>query len=108
MTSMREPALVFEPIVDIRDVLESYLVDQVLLTDWQQKLTSAAARLLELAQAWSDGDLLDLARLTGHLAAERLTVDTVLARTAADNAARVLEQVRIPGVPRPEDEDWAF
>lgn len=105
---MREPALVFDPIVDIRDVLESFLVDEVLLADWRATLTSAAARLEELARAWSDGDLLNLAGITEQLVAKSMVSDTALARTAADNAARLLEQVRIPGVPRPEDEDWAF
>jgi hypothetical protein len=105
---MRDSALVFEPIIDIRDVLESFLVDHVLLSDWQATLASASARLLELGRAWSDTDLLDLGRVTEQLAAERLVAGSALARIAADNAARVLEQVRIPGVPRPEDADWGF
>jgi hypothetical protein len=105
---MREPALVLEPIVDIRDVLESFLVDEVLLSDWQGTLASASARLLELGRAWSDAELLELGRVTKLLSAKRLASDSALARVAADNAARVLDAVRIPGFPRPEDEDWAF
>ncbi|WP_133692060.1 hypothetical protein [Mycobacterium sp. BK086] len=83
-------------------------MDAVLLADWQATLTSAAVRISNLAQAWSDQDLLDLANITGQLAGTSLVVDTALVRTAADNVARLLEQVRAPGVPRPEDEDWAF
>ena len=105
---MRETALLFEPVVDIRDVLESFLVDDVLLADWQATLTSAAARISQLAEAWSDDDLSQLADITGRLASRSILADAALARLAADNAARVLEQVRIPGVPRPEDPDWAF
>jgi hypothetical protein len=105
---MREPALLFEPIVDIRDVLESFLVSEVIVTDWQATLTAASARLVQLGRAWSDTDLLELGRVTEELAAEPLGTDSALARIAADSAARVLEQVRIPGVPRPEDEDWSF
>lgn len=105
---MREPALLFEPIVDIRDVLESFLVAAVLVRDWQGTLASASARLVRLGREWSDDDLIDLGRATGHLAAESPCADPALARTTADNVARVLEQVRIPGVPRPEDEDWSF
>lgn len=97
---MRESALVFEPIVDIRDVLESFLVDDVLRSDWQETLAAASARLVELGRAWSDTDLLELARLTEELAAERLGADSALARIAADNAARMLDQIRVPGVPR--------
>lgn len=105
---MREPALLFEPIVDIRDVLESFLVSAVVVSDWQATLTGASARLVELGHAWSDSDLLELGRATEELAAEPLGANSRLARIAADNAARVLEQVRIPGVPRPEDDDWSF
>lgn len=61
---MREPALLFEPIVDIRDVLESFLVSEVVVTDWQVTLAAASARLIELGQAWSDTDLLELGRVT--------------------------------------------
>jgi hypothetical protein len=106
--SMRESALLFEPIVDIRDVLESFLVSAVLLSDWQATLASASARLLELGRAWSDAELIELGRATEQLAAHDAIADSKLARTAADDAARVLGQVRVPGVPRPEDEDWAF
>lgn len=105
---MREPALLFEPIVDIRDVLESFLVSEVVLSNWRETLVAASARLSELGRAWSDTDLLELARVTEELSAERLGADTALARIAADSAARMLDQVRVPGVPRPEDDDWAF
>lgn len=105
---MREPAQLFQPIVDIRDVLESFLVNRVVLGDWQLTLTSASARLLELGQAWSDGDLLELGHVTERLAAQDLLADSALTRTAAHGAARVLDQVRVPGIPRPDDEDWTF
>lgn len=100
--------MLFEPIVDIRDVLESFLHDEILLGDWQATLGAAGARLLELGRAWSDNELVQLGQLTEHLAADRLTDEATLARAAADNIAQMLEQVRIPGVPRPEDEDWSF
>lgn len=105
---MRESAMLFEPIVDIRDVLESLLVNQVLVGDWQATLTSASARLVELAREWSDDDLLELGHVTEQLAAESVLADSALARTAAHDAARVLDEVRIPGIPRPDDEHWAF
>ncbi|RUP07128.1 MAG: hypothetical protein EKK34_00545 [Mycobacterium sp.] len=105
---MRDSALLFEPIVDVRDVLESFLVDQVFLSDWQEILTAASARLSELGRTWSDGDLLELGRITERLASARLEADMALARVAADSAAKMLDQVRIPGVPRPGDDDWAF
>jgi hypothetical protein len=80
---MRESAMLFEPIVNIRDVLESFLVDRVVLGDWRGTLASASARLVELGRAWSDNDLLELGHVTKHLAAESLLADSALARTAA-------------------------
>jgi hypothetical protein len=106
--SMREPALLFEPIVDIRDVLESFLVSEVLLSGWQRTLEAAAARLVELGNDWSDTDLVELGQVAEQLAAKSLVSEPVLARSAADDIARMLDQVRIPGVPRPQDEDWSF
>ncbi|MFV8309012.1 hypothetical protein [Mycobacteroides chelonae] len=105
---MREPILLFEPIVNIRDVLESFLVDEILLIDWRPTLVSAATRLLELGREWSDQDLLELGHATEQLAGDRLRRDSLLARNAASNAARLLAEVRVPGIPRPEDDDWAF
>jgi hypothetical protein len=72
---MREPALLFEPIVEIRDVLESFLVSAVLVSDWQGTLAAASARLLELGREWSDDDLIELGRITEHLAAESPSAD---------------------------------
>jgi hypothetical protein len=105
---MREPTLLFEPIVEVRDVLESYLVDDVVLSDWRRTLDTAAARFLELGQSWSDTDVLELGRMTRQLAGDGLTSDAALARVAATMVVRLLEDARVPGVPRPEDDDWSF
>jgi len=105
---MREPALLFEPIVDFRDVLESFLADRIMVTNWQATLVVAGARLRELGSAWSDGDLVALGRTAERFVAERRISDSTLAREAADSAARYLDQVRVPGLPRPDDNDLAF
>ncbi|GAB7143019.1 hypothetical protein [Mycobacterium riyadhense] len=105
---MREPAMLYEPIIEVRDVLESFLADDIVLADWQDTLSAASVRLFELGVAWSDPDVVELSRMTRQLAGEGLTGDLSLARLAANNVARLLENVRIPGVPRPEDDNWAF
>lgn len=105
---MRDLAMLFEPIVDIRDVLESFLVDDVTIDDWRKTLVTASERLQELGRAWADGDLTSLSELTEQLAGFGLGADIARTRSAADSAARLLDQVRVPGIPRPEDNDWTF
>lgn len=105
---MRESTQLFEPIVDIRDVLETFLVDAIEVSGWQATLASAAAQLMKLGQEWSDEDLIKLGRDTKRLSAEQSLIGSALTRAAAANAAKVLDEVRIPGVPRPDDEYWAF
>jgi len=105
---MREPVKLFEPIVEVRDVLESYLVDDVVVADWRESLSSASTRFLELGKAWSDTDVLELGRMTRKLAGDGLATNLTLAQMAGEMAARLLDEVRVPGVPRPEDDDWSF
>lgn len=45
----------------------------------------------------------ELGHVTKQLAAESFLADLALARTAATNAARLLDQV-----PHPDDDDWTF
>ncbi|MDG4667338.1 hypothetical protein [Mycobacterium sp. 236(2023)] len=105
---MRESTQLFEPIVDIRDVLETFLADAIEVSGWQATLAAASAQLMKLGHEWSDDALLELGRETEKLAAEQSLNGSSLARAAAYNAARVLDEVRIAGVPRPDDDYWAF
>jgi adenine/guanine phosphoribosyltransferase-like PRPP-binding protein len=50
----------------------------------------------------------ELGHVTKEFAEERLLADLALARTAATNAARPLDQVSVPGMPHPDDDDWTF
>jgi orotate phosphoribosyltransferase len=50
----------------------------------------------------------ELGHVTKQLAEESLLADLALARTAAHNAPRLLDQVSIPGMPHPDDDDWTF
>jgi hypothetical protein len=50
---MRQPAMLFEPIVNIRDLLESFLVDRVVLGDWRGTLTSWQVPDCRSTWSWS-------------------------------------------------------
>jgi len=46
--------------------------------------------------------------MTRKLAGDGLATNLTLAQMAGEMAARLLDEVRVPGVPRPEDDDWSF
>jgi phosphoribosyl transferase-like protein len=62
-----------------------------------QVVSIAAVRTMEF----------ELGHVTKEFAEERLRADLALATTAA-TAGRLTKEVRIPGVPLPEDDDWTF
>lgn len=105
---MRDTSAMFEPVVEVRDVLESFLADGVLIDGWRQALTDASDRFGRLATLWSDDEMLGLGRRVETLAAHGLPAQDVLTRSVASDMARLLSQVRAPGIPRPDDEDWGF
>jgi hypothetical protein len=97
------------PLIDVRDVLETFRRHQILTEDWVAVL-SKAARSLDQASA----DVVATPAVT-HLAAQLrmllangLQADTETVGRAADETQRILSQTRIRGIPRPGDEHWEF
>jgi hypothetical protein len=105
---MREAIALFEPTIEARDVLESFLSDRVLLDGWKSTLTKASARFTELADLWSDSEIARLGRSLKTLAVRGLEEDVELAESASSDVAKLLTQVRVPGVPDPQDSNWQF
>jgi hypothetical protein len=106
---MRDALDLVDPVIQARDVLESFLADQLLVTDWRATLTVAADRFVELGAARSDETMSALGRRVGVLADDRLGGDRrALTEAVAAELAELLDDVQIPGVPRPEDEEWGF
>jgi hypothetical protein len=105
---MQQAAVLFGPIVEVRDVLESYLQDGVRVADWRQRLIDASHRFAELGQAAdTDPRLVDLSERIAELAGLELETSP-LTRALAAEIGDLVDEVRVPGVPRPEDDDWAF
>jgi hypothetical protein len=105
---VREAAVVFGPIVEVRDVLESFLADRVLIADWQETLEAASRCFVQLGTLWSDPEMDDLGRRLESLANRGLDDEPALTQRVASDVERLLDRMRVPGVPRPEDEEWAF
>jgi len=105
---MRDATAMFEPVVEVRDVLESFLVNGVLVTDWHATLTDASGRFESLGELWSDAEIVQLGRQVRVLAIEGLGRQDALTRFVASEVERLLDEVRVPGQPRPDDQNWGF
>jgi hypothetical protein len=105
---MRQAAALLEPVVDVRDVLESYLRDHVLVVEWQDTLRGASNRFKELGAGWSDQGIITLGEQVQALANTGLAAEPDLTEAIARAVERLLEDTRAPGIPRPEDDDWGF
>jgi hypothetical protein len=97
-----------DPLLEVRDVVESFRSYQVIPPDWDDTLRHAIAALSQL-QALAQVNVLPAGLLpdldllvTDGLAGSSQVVDKV-----ATQVADVLKETTIPG-PAPEDEDWSF
>lgn len=110
---MQQNALVLDPLLDARDIIESYLRSGSELENWRTTLQMAAERLATVAAATvSDGARgAEVERLAANL---QLIVGHGLDRrlAAVQDASRqlvsLLEQSRVAGLPAPGDDDWSF
>ncbi|MGH3868046.1 MAG: hypothetical protein ACRDQ4_18365 [Pseudonocardiaceae bacterium] len=106
---MSDTAEVAAPLGDVRDVLETYRTHQVLIADWATVLSNAARSLDQAAtNVVAAAAVTDLAAQLRMLLANGLQTNTETVNRVADETQRILSQTRIPGIPRPEDEHWAF
>lgn len=105
---MRQAVALYGPIVEVRDVLESFLRDAVLVLDRHQTLTEAARQFIALGEDAVDSDLVALGEKIAVLAQSELDQEQPLVRAVAKDVESLVDRVRIPDVPRPEDTDWSF
>jgi hypothetical protein len=109
MVGMQDDVELADPLVEVRDVVESYRCCGVTPTDWDRVLDRAITTLDQLPQevgiAYRLPDLLPHLRilLTGGLGSAPNVVDEVSAQVAA-----ALSQARVPGIPRPDQDYWGF
>jgi len=104
-----DTAEVAAPLVDVRDVLETFRRHHVLTEDWATVLSNAA-RSLDQASAnmVAPPVVAHLAAQLRMLLANGLQANVETVNRVADETQRILSQTRIPGIPRPEDEHWEF
>jgi hypothetical protein len=105
---MRQAMALFGPMVDVRDVLESFLRDQVLVPGWREALVKASRKFIELSARPKDSNLEDLGQRISVLARSELGQERSLAIAVAADIESLVDRVRVPDLPRPEDPDWSF
>jgi hypothetical protein len=105
---MRQAAALYGPTVEVRDVLESFLRDSVLVPDWRRTLAEASREFIKLGEDPVSSDLADLGERIAVLAQSELGQEQTLARAVAADIESLVDRVRVPDLPRPEDTDWSF
>lgn len=99
-----------DPLVEVRDVVESFRCCGVTPTDWRHSLQEAISALTRLPREAEVESRLPslLPHLQILLAEEGLDGVPKVVSEVADQVAIVLRQVTIPGIPRPEEDNWGF
>jgi hypothetical protein len=98
-----------DPLVNVRDVVETFRSYRLTPPDWRDSLEHAVAALDRLpVDEGLDADISHLVdqlrNLLDHgLLREPGTVDEV-----GDRVAALLSQVRVPGIPLPSEDNWEF
>lgn len=109
VVEMEYVANLADPLVDVRDVVESFRSSHLTLPDWDQTLRRVVAALSQLPpQAQVDVVLPGLVPNLRLLLAAGLDNVPQVVDVVADQVAVALEQTRVPGIPAPEDDDWSF
>lgn len=98
-----------DPLVDVRDVVESYRCCGIAPSGWPEVLDRAVATLRKLSQKFDvDGSLPGLVPNLRTMLIEGLAYDPRVLDEVAAQVANALRQVEIPGMPRPDEDYWGF
>ncbi len=106
---MTESATVAEPLMDVRDILETFRRHHIVVDGWAEALTRAASALdhlpveleIRASTTWIASEL-------KKIVAHGLQYDLDKLDMVANRTAELLSSIRVPGIPRPEDESWEF
>jgi hypothetical protein len=109
VVEMQNAAELADPLVEIRDVVESFRTSHLVLPDWDTVLGQAMAALSGLgSSAETEALFAVLLPNLRLLMAEGLGGAPQIVDEVAQQVADALAQTRVPGIPAPEDDDWSF
>jgi hypothetical protein len=108
VVEMQYAADLADPLLDVRNVVESYRSHHVTPPDWDETLRHAVAVLTRLqASAQVNTVLSALLPALGFLLTDGLDSSPLLVEKVATQVANILKEITIPG-PTLEDDDWSF
>lgn len=81
---MSQAGTLVEPVVEVRDVVEPFLVDAVVVSHWQSSLSDAADRFTQLGMT-------ELGAMVGELAANGMAERVALTREVSTKIAELLD-----------------
>lgn len=95
---MDDGTLAFEPALEAREVIESFLSQQVLVPDWADRLLAASAGFVQIGERSDDAQLTDLGERLGRLAFSGLGTDSTT-REASTDIERLLSALHVRDEP---------
>lgn len=93
---MRDSAALFEAVVEVRDVVESFLANDIVVADWYAMLSTAADQFATVGDRSADADLLELADEIHALLRVGLPESAQLARAVSERVGHLLDEVTPP------------
>ncbi len=98
-----------DPLVDVRDVVESFRTYGVTPPDWRVMLGNAVAALDELSpMPHLDLVLPPLVLHLNELLSGGLAANPAVVSEVAEHVSAVLASVQFPTMPKPTDRNWEF
>lgn len=105
---MPNDGALLDPLLDTREVVETYLGSQQELPDWRSTLGEASARLARLAELYESAEIAQVADEVKRLAESGMKGDAAALNSVSRRVARLLDSIHVAGLPKPKDTDWAF
>jgi hypothetical protein len=108
-STVRDLAAVAEPLMDVREILETFRRYHIVVDGWAEVLTRAASALDQVpAELEISASTIWIASELNEIVAYGLQHDHSKLGMVADRTAELLASIRVPGIPRPEDKSWEF
>jgi hypothetical protein len=108
VVEMQYAADLADPLLDVRNVVESFRSYHVTPADWDETLRDAIATLSRLQTTAPFSTVLsELLPNLDSLLTDGLDSSLQVVEKVATQVANILKETTIPG-PTPEDDDWSF
>ena len=101
------PAII--PLWDVREVIETFRRYHIVTSDWVKILTAALQELEAVDSSKAmNGIIVEVVSGLRQIIEGGLGSDTDLLERISSNTQTLISMMPAPGLPTPEDEDWAF